>query len=109
MTWSKLNGLLPKDRATVVPGGLKIHKVTSSDQGTYVCSHGELKHHIMLLFYERPVVSNLSAIEMREGKDLDAECTVSGTPDPKISWLINGESVLNDSNIEAIGNKIYFR
>lgn len=46
---------------------------------------------------------------MKEGKDLDAECTVSGTPDPKITWLINGESVLNDSNIEAIENKIYFR
>lgn len=109
VTWYKLNGELPKDRSELLPGGLKIYNVSSRDQGTYVCSHGELKHHIMLLFYEPPVVSNLSTVEIKEGKDLDTECTVSGTPDPTITWLINGQSVTNDSNIEAIGNKIYFR
>lgn len=109
VTWYKLNGEIPNNRSDLVPGGLKIFNVTSKDQGTYVCSYGDLKHNIMLLFYEHPVVSHLSAFEMKEGKDLDAECSVSGTPDPKITWLINGESVTNDSNIEAIGNKIYFR
>lgn len=62
----------------------------------------------MLLFYESPIVSNLSTIEIKEGKNFDTECTVTGTPDPTITWLINGQSVTNDGNIEAIGNKIYF-
>lgn len=110
VTWYKLSGTINKDRFDFVPGGAKIRDVSLSDQGTYVCEHGNLKYHISLLIYERPRVKNKQLpLGIKEGEDLDYECNVRGTPEPIVSWLINGHSVVNDNNIEVIGNKIYFR
>ena len=38
ITWSKSFGSLPKDRAEVVNGTLKIHNVAKTDGGTYLCN-----------------------------------------------------------------------
>ena len=38
ITWSKSFGSLPKDRAEVVNGTLKIYNVAKTDGGTYLCN-----------------------------------------------------------------------
>lgn len=109
VTWQKLLGELNTKKSKVVPGGLQITNITKQDQGTYICGHGSLKHHITLLFYEKPTVEFTPPQKITEGEDVDFECIVKGTPEPMISWFINGHTALNDTNIEVIGNRIYFR
>lgn len=114
VTWQKSQGTLPQNRMELVPGfGLRIKNVTSSDDGVYICEHsnseGVLPYRITLIYNEAPkVVYGPKSTNMREGHNLELNCTVTGTPEPTISWFLNGESVLNDGQIEAIGNKIYF-
>lgn len=107
--WRKLIGEINPRKSKVLPGGLEISNVTSKDEGTYVCEHGKLKHHITLFFYEKPTVEFHPPSNITEGENVDFECAVTGTPDPIISWFINGHTALNDSNIEVVENKIYFQ
>lgn len=114
VTWYKQTGLLPTNRSTIVPGGLKIYNITASDDGVYLCKHnnseGEKVLHITLIYNEPPsVIAGPRNASMKEGDNIELSCTVTGTPEPVISWFLNGKSALNISNIEAIGNKIYFR
>lgn len=112
--WSKKNGQLPISRSEMVYGGLKIKNVTSSDDGVYVCtftnSKGTLTRHITLVYNEPPSIEKgLENKKVIVEEHLDFECVVRGTPEPVVSWILNGNSVLNDSSIEAIGNRLYFR
>ncbi|KAH1020884.1 hypothetical protein HUJ04_010476 [Dendroctonus ponderosae] len=86
----------------------------SGDDGVYVCnhtnSHGSIFHEIMVKYREEPSLDcSINATDINQGENRDLECEVRGTPEPEISWFLNGFSLLNDSRIEAIGNKIYFR
>lgn len=112
--WSKKNGQLPISRSEMVYGGLKITNVTSSDDGVYVCtfsnSKGSLTKHITLVYNEPPTIEKgLENKKVVVEEHLDFECIVRGTPEPVVSWILNGNSVLNDSSVEAIGNRLYFR
>ncbi|KAJ8912662.1 hypothetical protein NQ315_012738 [Exocentrus adspersus] len=114
VTWFKKHGQLPSDRIEWLSGGLKISNITSADDGVYVCNHtnsyGTVSHHITLIYNEAPSIDCLlNTTDIKQGENLDLDCLVSGTPEPYISWFINGFSVSNDSAIEAIGNRIYFR
>lgn len=40
---------------------------------------------------------------VKEGGSILLECVVRGKPLPKITWLLNGESVRNDSHIVTNG------
>lgn len=98
----------------MIYGGLKIVNVTSTDDGVYECAYqnflGVLSHKITLSYNEAPsIIEGPENSDVKEGDFLDLECTVRGTPEPLVSWLLNGNSVLNDSSIEAVGNQIYFR
>lgn len=42
---------------------------------------------------------------VKEGGDIQLECLVKGSPTPRISWLLNGEPVVNDSHVETIGEQ----
>ena len=42
VTWSKAVGDLPKERAALINGALKIYEVTRKDGGTYICNAGNL-------------------------------------------------------------------
>lgn len=112
--WSKRNGQLPYNRNEKVPGGLIITNVTSTDDGIYVCefrnTKGAVSHQITLVYNEAPSVDCLAnSTDIKQGENLDLECIVTGTPEPHIYWFLNGFSVINDSSVEAIGNKIYIR
>lgn len=114
VSWSKRNGELPASRSAMIFGGLRIENVTSSDDGVYVCSHknslGVITKQITLIYSEAPTVKQgPQNRNIREDEELDLECIVTGTPEPVVSWFLNGDSVLNDSLIEAVGNRIYFR
>ncbi|KAJ8927158.1 hypothetical protein NQ314_020431 [Rhamnusium bicolor] len=114
VVWFKKNGQLPSSRIEMLSGGLKIKNVTSSDDGIYVCNHtnvhGTISHHITLIYNEEPSIDCLTNnTDVKQGENLDLDCMITGTPEPYIAWFLNGFSVSNDSGVEAIGNKIYFR
>lgn len=112
--WSKKNGALPIARSEMVYGGLKIKNVSSADDGVYICTFtnpkGTFTKHITLVYNEPPIIEKgLEDKKVTVEEYLDFECIVRGTPEPVVSWVLNGNSVLNDSSIEAIGNRLYFR
>lgn len=114
VSWSKKNGQLPASRTEMVYGGLKIKNITSTDEGVYVCTHansmGSLVKQIGLVYNEPPVVERgLENKKVVVEEHLDFECVVRGTPEPVVSWILNGNSVLNDTSVEAVGNRLYFR
>lgn len=111
--WSK-NGQLPIARSEMVYGGLIIRNVSSTDDGVYICtftnSKGTFSKNIILVYNEPPTIEKgLENKKVTVEEYLDFECIVRGTPEPVVSWVLNGNSVLNDSSIEAIGNRLYFR
>ncbi|XP_050304096.1 brother of CDO-like isoform X2 [Anthonomus grandis grandis] len=113
-TWLKKHSQLPTNRIEMVPGGLIIRNITSKDDGVYVCNHtnefGSLSHQMIVKYNEEPSVNCfLNSTDIKQGENMDIVCDVKGTPEPQVSWFLNGFSVINDSRIEAIGNKIYFR
>ena len=40
---------------------------------------------------------------VKEGGGIQLDCLVKGSPTPRISWLLNGEPVVNDSHVETAG------
>lgn len=113
--WKKRAGTIDATRSELVNGGLVIKNVSSNDEGVYECVHinrlDSVRHLITLIYNEPPRIDCLddSRVEVNQGDNLELNCTVTGTPEPHISWFLNGYSVINDKRIEAIGNKIYFR
>lgn len=113
-SWYKKTAKLPERRVEIVPGGLKISNVTSSDDGVYVCTYsnylGSVSHHITLMYFEEPTfLDPPNSTDIIEGEELDLRCMVRGIPEPIVSWVLNGNSVLNDTSIEALESNIYFR
>ena len=45
---------------------------------------------------------------VEEESNTELNCEVLGAPTPAVSWLLNGESVNNDSHITQMG-KIYLK
>ncbi|XP_018572670.1 interference hedgehog isoform X3 [Anoplophora glabripennis] len=114
VVWFKKNGRLPDKRSEMLDGGLSIVNITSSDDGVYVCSYsnsyGSISHHITLVYNEEPAIDCLmNSTDVKQGENIDLNCIISGVPEPYVSWFINGFSVSNDTAVEAVGNKIYFR
>lgn len=113
VVWFKKTGQLPYQRTEMIQGGLIIKNITSSDEGVYVCNYtnyyGAVSHHITLIYNEKPSVECLlNTTDVKQGAQLDLECIVKGTPEPQISWFLNGCSVNTEKAIEAIGNRINF-
>ncbi|CAH1962264.1 unnamed protein product [Acanthoscelides obtectus] len=112
--WTKQKGQLPNNRIETLKGGLRIRDVSSQDEGVYICNHtnayGTISHRITLVYNEEPRVDcHMRETSVKVGENLDIDCSVRGVPEPYVTWILNGFSVNNDSSIEAIGNKIYFR
>lgn len=113
ITWQKINGALPAKRTEMFPGGLRIYNVSKEDDGIYICKHvnikGMITHNITLKYREVPsITEGLKNTNMSEGESMDMECIVEGTPPPKVSWLLNGRSIVNDTDIEMNENRISF-
>ncbi|CAG9763006.1 unnamed protein product [Ceutorhynchus assimilis] len=113
VSWRK-DPRLPSDRTQILPGGLIIKNITSRDDGLYKCEYsnpyGTINHQITVKYNEEPTIDcYMNMTDIKQGENMDIDCDVRGTPEPQIAWFLNGFSVLNDTGIEAIGNKIYFR
>lgn len=42
---------------------------------------------------------------VKEGGDIQLDCLVKGSPAPRVTWLLNGEPIINDSHVEAAGKQ----
>ncbi|XP_018333733.1 interference hedgehog isoform X3 [Agrilus planipennis] len=112
--WSKSSGGLPNHKIQILQGGLLIKNISSFDDGLYFCNHtnalGTLSHHITVVYSELPsIIDGPRNTDSKEGENMDLQCVAKGTPEPEITWILNGASVSNDSAVEAVGNQIYFR
>jgi hypothetical protein len=60
----------------------------------------------VFIVIEPPVIVKESRNQIvKEGGDMQLECLVSGSPAPRISWLLNGEPVADDSHVETTGGE----
>ncbi|KAE8738964.1 hypothetical protein FOCC_FOCC015542 [Frankliniella occidentalis] len=112
VTWRRLNGPLP-NQADQIPGGLRILNVAALDRGTYVCElnngvHRAVSHVISLFVQESPtLLSEPPKTSLKEeGESCQLDCQFQGEPLPIITWLLNGESVNNDSLIKSNGGTL---
>ncbi|CAL7941116.1 unnamed protein product [Xylocopa violacea] len=111
VTWSRLGSVLPSN-SIKTPMGLTITNVQPTDRGEYDCiwnnSNGQIKSVIILKVMEVPkVIRPPKASTFSEGGELELSCTVTGEPQPKIEWLINGESQIPSDNVELRGSTLF--
>ncbi|XP_033610365.1 hemolin-like [Cryptotermes secundus] len=77
----------------------------------YICemSNGvgqPVRHSTMLYVQEPPVIVRESRNQIvKEGGDIQLDCVVKGSPAPRITWLLNGEPITNDSHVETAGKQ----
>ncbi|XP_015180515.1 PREDICTED: interference hedgehog-like isoform X5 [Polistes dominula] len=112
VTWTRLGGTLPS-RSIQTKAGLTIINVQPSDRGEYDCawsngvSSQPLKSVIILKVAEEPkIIKSPKALTFSEGGELEFSCSVTGQPEPSIEWLINGETLLPDNNLEIRGSTL---
>ncbi|KAI4497803.1 hypothetical protein M0802_007129 [Mischocyttarus mexicanus] len=112
VTWSRLGGTLPS-RSVQTKAGLTIINVQPSDRGEYDCawsngvSNQLLKSVIILKVAEEPkILKSPKALTFSEGGELELSCSVTGQPEPAIEWLINGETLVPDNNLEIRGSTL---
>ncbi|XP_014257268.1 interference hedgehog-like isoform X2 [Cimex lectularius] len=114
-TWRRVNGVLPNDRIDLSYGALTLTNVQPSDQGQYVCelSNGvpPMQAHLVSLQVQVPpvVTKGPANAVIEEDSDTELVCEVTGAPSPNITWLLNGESVNNDSHIIPISGKLMIK
>lgn len=111
VTWTRLGSSLPL-RSRYTATGLNIVNVQPSDRGEYDCvwSSGSkrIKSVIILKVVEAPrVIRSPKTATFSEGGELELSCTVSGQPEPTIEWLINGESLVRNDNLEIKGSTLF--
>ncbi|XP_017760763.1 PREDICTED: interference hedgehog-like isoform X1 [Eufriesea mexicana] len=104
VTWSRLGGVLPSN-SIKTPMGLTIINVQSADRGEYDCvwssKNMHIKSVIILKVMEIPKVTKPpKASTFSEGGELELSCAVTGEPQPKVEWLINGESLTPGDGVE---------
>ncbi|XP_033220601.1 interference hedgehog-like isoform X2 [Belonocnema kinseyi] len=107
VTWSKLGSSLPI-KSFNTPSGLTIVNAQPADRGEYDCvwSNGryKIKSVIILTVVEAPkVVKPPKGLTFAEGGELDLSCSVTGQPEPTVEWLINGETLVPNNNVEIRG------
>ncbi|XP_076290781.1 interference hedgehog isoform X2 [Lasioglossum baleicum] len=111
VTWSKLGSSLPANSIKTAMG-LTIMDVQPLDRGEYDCmwiskSDMYIQSLIILKVMEAPkVTKSPKTSTFSEGGELELSCSVTGEPDPKVEWLINGESLTPNDNLEIKGSNL---
>ncbi|XP_031771118.1 interference hedgehog isoform X1 [Apis florea] len=110
VTWSRLGSPLPSNSIKTLIG-LMIINVQPSDRGEYDCmwssNNAHIKSVIILKVMEAPkVIKPPKASTFSEGGELELSCAVTGEPQPKVEWLINGESLTPSDNVEIKGSTL---
>lgn len=116
-TWSRPDGNLElhSSRISVLGYGLQITDVRSSDEGTYICrlDNGENPvkvHTIRLNVLQMPHIVDAPKLSLTNESDrLELHCRASGSPEPEIYWMINGENTRFDPLITTQGARLVIR
>ncbi|XP_037630315.1 neural cell adhesion molecule L1-like protein isoform X2 [Sebastes umbrosus] len=112
--WVKIGHKLPLKAKLENHGKLLIvPKVEQEDGGKYMCkaknTHGEVVHYFILKVEEPPewLVEPESQLSMI-GSDVLIKCSASGTPQPTITWRVNGEPLQGSPSAKrkALGDTI---
>ncbi|XP_072928528.1 neural cell adhesion molecule L1-like protein isoform X2 [Hemitrygon akajei] len=111
ISWSKVDGDMPKHRATEENFNktLKIVNVTDLDNGKYQCkaenAFGVVKHSFSVIVEAAPywIKKPQSKVYFSE-ENAELECEVDGNPQPAVEWKVNGKP-LNETQ-PAINRKI---
>lgn len=112
VSWRRLNGPLPS-QAEQIPGGLRILNAAANDKGTYVCEISNRVNripHVISLFVQEPptlVLEPNKSSTVEEGESCQLDCEFHGEPYPIVTWLLNGESVNNDSLMKFNGGTLH--
>lgn len=108
ISWTKMNGELPKSRTFIDNGNIIITTVQKEDEGIYCCnafnSKITLDVNTELKIYEMPQIVNddYEVIEMEKGQNYELHCNAKGQPKPLISWLHNGYFIDSQITNEVI-------
>ncbi|CAB0010162.1 unnamed protein product [Nesidiocoris tenuis] len=115
VTWRRVIGALPTERAELRPGALRLTNVQPSDNGQYVCelSNGipPMVAHLVILEVQVPpnVTKGPSNSVVGELMDTEISCEATGSPTPNITWLLNGARLDDDPHMKAIGGKLFVK
>ena len=99
VTWRKLFGQLPQERAHYNNSVLQISDVRKSDSETYLCSAvnllGNVERKTQLVVVSLPVftVTPPGKVFAGTGDTLTLNCSATGDPRPVISWKRQGAAV----------------
>lgn len=89
--------------------------VRPDDEGTYICrlDNGENPvkvHTIRFNVLQMPHIDEAPKTSLTNESDrLELNCRASGSPDPEIYWMINGEDTRFDPLTESNGGKLIIR
>jgi brother of ihog len=110
--WSRPDATLDLDfnRMNISGYGLHIKNVQIDDEGTYICrlDNGDVKIHTMkLTVLQLPkIVEGPRNLLTNESERLELNCYATGTPQPEIYWIVNGEYTKFDPLISVQGTKL---
>jgi brother of ihog len=115
--WSRPEGGLDlhSSRVSVLGYGLEIRDVVSTDEGTYICrlDNGENPvkvHTIRLNVLQMPQIVEAPRTSLtNESNRLELYCRATGSPEPDIYWMINGENTRFDPVITNQGSRLIIR
>lgn len=115
--WSRpdKNLELHSNRISVLGYGLQITNVRPDDEGTYICQldNGENPvkvHTIRFNVLHMPhIVEAPKTTLTNESDRLELHCRASGSPEPVIYWMINGENTRFDPLITSQGSRLVIR
>lgn len=116
-TWSRpdRNLELHSGRVSVKGYGLQITDVRSDDEGTYICrlDNGENPvkiHTIRLNVLQMPHIVEAPRTSLTNESDrLELHCRATGSPEPEIYWMINGENTIFDPLLTSQGSRLIIR
>ncbi|XP_046420338.1 roundabout homolog 2-like [Neodiprion virginianus] len=98
--WRRTDGKMPIGRANILDDkSLRIERVTTEDQGTYICdaenSVGAISANATLTVHSRPVFAHFPKDEaVSTGSDVSFACAARGAPKPSIFWTREGSQEL---------------
>ncbi|CAD1469818.1 unnamed protein product, partial [Heterotrigona itama] len=98
--WRRNDGKMPIGRAHILDDrSLRIERVTSQDQGTYICdaenSVGAISASATLTVHSRPMFSSFPKDEtVAVGSNVSFSCAARGAPQPSIFWTREGSQEL---------------
>uniref|UniRef100_A0A8D9AVD2 Neogenin n=1 Tax=Cacopsylla melanoneura TaxID=428564 RepID=A0A8D9AVD2_9HEMI len=90
-------------------GSLQITSLQAEDEGNYVCRAGNKEDSVdasaTLHVQVPPKFTKLPEdMQARSKDDVELQCRVFGKPQPKVSWLKNGELITQNDYIQISGN-----